>query len=347
MRYFILLPVVLLFYNCSFRPTTKHDVFKEKAEFPKEERIHDRNSVEWWYLTGHLKDEKSQKEYGVEYVFFHFNPLGIKDYLMGNLAICNPTDSSFHYDHIYLAQKRLDTTGPLSLSIKHKIRDWSFKGEEGNYAVQANMKKEQYGIKLKTKPIKSVAMYRNTGYEEYGAKGKAGYYSYPRLETKGQLQINGEWVDVEGTLWYDRQWNCGSVTETKVGWDWISIQLDNGEDLMAYRVFKKNKDEFIYSGALIGKDGSVQHFDGDKIKLTPLDTWKSPNSKKEYPVKWKVEIPEKNYSMVVSAVLPEQELTLAFLKVWKFRYWEGMCRVQANLNGVETKGKAYLEMTNH
>jgi len=338
-----------LFLSCTIRPITKNDFFTQKALLPKEESVHYKNSVEWWYLTGNLKDVNSENTYGVEYVFFHFNPLGMKDYLMGNFAITNPNDSTFHYDYVIQRQKKhLDTNSNLNLSIQHKNRDWFFSGSEGFYSIGAKMK-NQYDneILLKTKPKAPVSLYRDSGYEQYGNKGKAGYYSYPALEAKGKLFLNNKWVKVKGDLWYDRQWNCGNLITNKVGWNWISITLDNGQKFMTYKVFNRNNDETVSSVACIDENSKTLHFDDKDMKLNALEYWKSPHSKKKYPIKWQLIIPSKNYNMVITPLLKDQELQLKFYNIANLFYWEGMCKVEADINGEKINGRAYLEMYNH
>ena len=45
-------------------PYSKKDVFEEKASLPKDEAPHFKNSLEWWYFTGHLTDEEKEKTIG-------------------------------------------------------------------------------------------------------------------------------------------------------------------------------------------------------------------------------------------------------------------------------------------
>ena len=60
MRLPLALLLTLLFSACStFKPvtTTRFNPPATRAELPHEEAVHPKNSLEWWYLTGHLRDQ--------------------------------------------------------------------------------------------------------------------------------------------------------------------------------------------------------------------------------------------------------------------------------------------------
>ena len=70
--------IFLLLLSCSKPFVTKFDVPKKAANLPYEEIKHPKNSLEWWYLTGFLEDNKGNL-YGVEYVFFHFYQIDTRE----------------------------------------------------------------------------------------------------------------------------------------------------------------------------------------------------------------------------------------------------------------------------
>ncbi|MEJ7662175.1 MAG: lipocalin-like domain-containing protein [Hymenobacter sp.] len=233
--------LTLLLSACStFKPvtTTRFNPPATRAELPHEEAVHPKNSLEWWYLTGHLRDQATGEEFGIEYVFFHFNLRdGKTDYQMVNVAITDPKGQKFNYDYKLRKLPRLLTDSlPLRLRERKDGQIWSFDGQEGKYQFEAALTGKQntgYALNLSTTPTKPVLLHGGTGYENYGEGIVAGYYSYPRLATTGTLTVGGKTHQVTGELWYDRQWNCGSVVSKDVGWDWLSIQLDEPrEELM-------------------------------------------------------------------------------------------------------------------
>lgn len=62
------------------------------------------------------------------------------------------------------------------------------------------------------------------------------YYSLPRLAAIGTLRLGGERIAVTGLAWMDREWSTSSLGTGEVGWDWLGLQLDDGWELMVYRL---------------------------------------------------------------------------------------------------------------
>ncbi len=336
-----------------FKPTTENDVFPGRAQLPLDEAPHLKNSLEWWYFTGHLKDVATGESFGVEYVFFHFNPDGKQDYQMVNFALTDPQQQQFRYDYQLAKMPAPPTTAlPLRLREQKAGHTWTLAGQEGRYQLQARMSARgphpaNQAIDLRTTPAKPVLLHGGTGYEQYGPVAQAGYYSYPRLATTGTVEIAGKVHQVAGELWYDRQWNCGGVNRKNVAWDWLSLQLDEPrEEIMLYQVHDTKTDQHIGGGSHSDAQGQSQHLAEADFQLEPLTYWTSPTSKKRYPATWRVRVPSKGYDLTVTPLVPNQELSLRLFKVLNLRYWEGMCRISGTHHGRPVTGNAYVEITN-
>ena len=339
------------------KPTTKHDVFPGQARLPQEEAPHPTNSLEWWYVTGHLKDTKTGQAFGVEYVFFHFNPTGKQDYQMAHFALTDPQTQQFYYDYdLGKLPAPLEATLPLKLSettrratTAQNAQTWTLTGQEGRYRLQARMAATAgQAIDLTTAPTKPALLHGGgTGYEQYGPVAQAGYYSYPRLATTGTVEVDGKTHDVTGELWYDRQWNCGNVNNKDVAWDWLSIQLDEPrEELMLYTVHQTKTGQHIGGGTHNGPQGENCHLNAADFTLEPLTYWTSPESKKKYPATWRAQVPGQGYDLTITPLVPQQELRLKVFKVFNLNYWEGMCKVSGTHRGQPVTGQAYVEITN-
>ncbi len=342
--------VFLLATACiPFKPTTKNDRYPGRAELPQEEAPHPQNSLEWWYLTGHLKDVTTGQTFGVEYVFFHFNPDGKKDYQMVNFALTDPQTQQFHYDYqLGRLPQPLTAALPINLSQPKAAQTWTLTGQEGRYELRARMSAPAgQAINLTTVPAKSVLLHGGTGYEQYGPLAQAGYYSYPRLTTTGTIEVGGQVHQVTGELWYDRQWNCGGVNKKSVAWDWLSLQMDEPqEELMLYTVHDSKTGQHIAGGSHFGARGENLHLAETDFKLDPLTYWTSAKSKKKYPATWHLTVPGQGYDLTVTPLVPNQELGLRLFKVLNIYYWEGMCRVTGTHKGQPVTGNAYVEITN-
>ncbi|MGK7389042.1 MAG: lipocalin-like domain-containing protein [Candidatus Cyclobacteriaceae bacterium M2_1C_046] len=344
-RYSILF--LILIFSCKITPYSGSDVFNKRASWPEDDGVHYKNSLEWWYFTGHLKDKNSDREYGVEYVFFHFTPRAKNDFLMVNVAITDVENEKFYYEYKIKRQKDLlEFQLPLDLQIEHKDDTWTLSGQAGEYHLKTEMVGEPLNIDLTTKPEKPVLLHNDTGYEQYGDYTTAGYVSYPRLKTEGTISIEGEDIDVTGEMWYDRQWNCIGVFTQEVAWDWFSIQFDGEqEELMIYQLYNVIDSTTLYGGAYYTKDNEQIDLGAD-VELKPLEYWKSPKSNITYPVKWQIIVPELEIDVISTAVIPEQELKINFGPFTALYYWEGMCNIKGSRQGKPVVGNSYIEMTN-
>ncbi|MBC8083717.1 MAG: hypothetical protein H7Z21_10945 [Hymenobacter sp.] len=335
--------------GCALKPTNKYDVFAERAQLPQEEAVHKQNSLEWWYFTGHLKDKATGETFGVEYVFFHFNVNGKKDWQMVNFALTDPKTQQFRYDYkVARMPALLPTALPLALSLNKQDQRWTLTGQEGSYQLKARMAAHPgMAIDLSTAPTKPVLLHGGTGYENYGDVARAGYYSYPRLTATGTIEVEGKPHAVTGELWYDRQWNCNSVTNQGIGWDWFSIQLDGSpEEIMAYHLYEKKTGRAIDGGSYFGPQGQNLHLAAQDFQLETTATWTSPRSGKRYPAKWQLTIPSQGYDLTIEPLVPDQELVLRLFAGIKLPYWEGMCRVTGTHHGQPVTGNSYVELTN-
>src|SRR5262249_6542743 len=52
----------------------------------------------------------------------------------------------------------------------------------------------------------------------------------------GTLRLGTESVAVAGHAWMDREWSTSALAPGEVGWDWFALQLDDGWELMLYRI---------------------------------------------------------------------------------------------------------------
>ncbi|TRX52030.1 hypothetical protein FNH22_22930 [Fulvivirga sp. M361] len=333
---------------CKFVPYSGNDVYNKQATLDRDEAVHYKNSLEWWYYTGHLRDEKTGKNYGLEYVFFHFNPRNKKDYMMVNFALTDEGNKAFYYDyHITPLKTVLEPELPFKFELNKGKGSYSLEGMKGNYTLSGKMRKHDVAIALNTSTTSAPVFHDSSGYEVYGKYAKAGYYSYPDLDARGQIMLNEDTLHVSGKLWYDRQWNCIDVWQRELAWDWVSVQFEGpSSELMIYKLYNTVQKDTIYGGSYIKSDGEIIHIEPEEIFLREKNYWVSNKSKIRYPIKWQLNIPKLDLSVDIEAVVPDQELTLKFTPIHKLRYWEGMCRVEGEMAGKPIKGNSYIEMTN-
>ncbi len=157
------------------------------------------------------------------------------------------------------------------------------------------------------------------------------------MATTGTLTLpSGEAVPVEGLTWMDREWSTSALAPGQVGWDWFALHLDDGRDLMVYQLRRADgsKDP-LSKGSLVAADGRKTHLPASAFALTAETSWRSPLGG-SYPVRWRVRVPSEGLDLVVTAMMPAQELDATV------RYWEGGVSVSGS-----HAGTGFLEMTGY
>jgi predicted secreted hydrolase len=134
----------------------------------------------------------------------------------------------------------------------------------------------------------------------------------------------------------DREWSSSALDRQQTGWDWFSLQLDDGRDLMYYQLRTRQGGADAFSqGSLVGADGKVRSLLPDQVTLTPLRYWQADDGTR-YPVGWRLQVPELALDLEVQALLDDQ------LMDHSVRYWEGAVEVSGSHSG-----RGYLEMSGY
>ena len=144
----------------------------------------------------------------------------------------------------------------------------------------------------------------------------------------------------------DHEFGTNQLTEQQVGWDWFSVQLDNGVELMLYRM--RLRDGGIdphSSGSIIEPDSRKTRLDANKFQAIPQRAWQSSKTGTSYPIEWLLKIPTQNAELRVIAEMDDQELVTT--RSTGIAYWEGAVRIEGTWRGRPVRGKGYLELTGY
>jgi predicted secreted hydrolase len=186
------------------------------------------------------------------------------------------------------------------------------------------------------------------GISQKGARaGNAShYYSITRMPTRGTLSIDGTAIAVTGTSWMDHEFGTSFLEAGQQGWDWLSMQLDDGRELMLYQLRRADGSRDPHSsGTIVGRDGRTRHLGAADFSLTPAGRTFKARSGATYPVAWRVAIPSERITLDVSTPLVDQELSTD--KSSGITYWEGLIDVAGQARGAPVRGRGYLEMTGY
>lgn len=326
--------------------------------FPRDYFNHPEFRTEWWYYTGNLRSTEGRR-FGYELTFFRHsanreqarNVWDIGEVWMAHFAMTDSDGRKFHHT------ERLNRTGP-GLAGADVGRIWN-----GNWFVDWKLDPSapagfsskhlvalapKFAVDLRMTSDKPAVTHGLNGVSQKSAgAGRASHYvSLTRLQTRGTLTLDGKQYAVEGLSWMDHEFFSHSLESNQAGWDWFSLQLDDGTELMLYRLRRKDGTVEPYSsGTYVERNGQTRHLRLSEFQLTPGKTWTSPESKGEYPVEWSIRVPPLGIALELRTPLPSQEL-VGRSKTAPV-YWEGLVDVTGTREGAPLRGRGYLEMTGY
>jgi predicted secreted hydrolase len=144
----------------------------------------------------------------------------------------------------------------------------------------------------------------------------------------------------------DHEFGSGELSAELVGWDWFSLQLTTGEELMWYRLRREDGlADPASSGTWVGADGRNVPLTTEAIRLDELDRWTSPQSHAHYPSRWRVSSEALDLTLNVEPLLSDQELITR--RSTRVTYWEGAVHITGTLRGKPVTGQGYVELTGY
>jgi predicted secreted hydrolase len=348
-----------------------------RYEFPRDHFNHPGYQTEWWYYTGNLKTSEGHR-FGFELTFFRQGiarpampppepereqpdpgaaNLGqggrwaLSDIWMAHLALSDLDAGRFYH------AERLNRTGPgLAGADLSSRRIWNGNWEArfdpappgAQPAQHLQAVADEFTVRLSLVSRKPPVIHGAGGVSQKApGRGQASHYiSYTRLEAAGQLELAGQSFSLSGLAWMDHEFFTHQLTSEQAGWDWLSLQLSNGEELMLYRLRRRDGTVDPYSaGTFVDANGVARHLSAGDFALEPSAAWTSPATHAKYPVHWTVRVPSLALELAVSTSLDAQEMT-SQNPYWP-TYWEGAIALQGSRKGQPAAGVGYLEMTGY
>ncbi len=338
------------------------------VELPRDHGSHGKQKVEWWYFTGNLRAEgapaTAKPQFGYQLTFFRIgvktaadqqNPSAwaVKDLHMCHFAISDLETGKYHFtQRMDRAGPGLCGTAPAELHVWHG--DWSARQGPGTDAAPIRLLAAEKGFSLDLTLVNRLAplLHGEQGYSRKGSlPGNASiYYSLTRLVTSGQVKLGEQEYRVTGESWMDHEFGTSFLEPGTKGWDWFSLHLDDGSDLMLFQL-RKGPDaevaEAHAAGTLRKADGTVIKLGPKDFTLTPGRRWVSPSTKAEYPLEWQISLPGHGIILTTQTRLDGQEMKGNRGP----SYWEGSISAAGTIGSAKTEqkltGTGYLEMTGY
>ena len=309
---------------------------EDTVRLPHDEGAH-LSGLEWWYFNGHLTTENGQE---FSYHFVTFQSV-LTSGLTPRLAQLSWAD---HVNGLHLTEEKPDVSllEPLSGEFDLPIAGWRMSGNGELYHL--NFGAGDYTVELEAVSQKPAVLHQTTGLVDLGTAGKTYYYSRTRLETSGTVSVSGVSHPVTGVSWMDHQW--GDFTTMGIGWDWLSLNLDDGSDLMVSVVWEQagHKPVSAY-GTYIPANSDPVHLPGNDISLDSTGTWTSSVTGAVYPMNWNLRVDSLELDLTLTPSMEEAEFALsAFIPMI---YWEGSVVATGTRNGAPVAGRGFVEMVGY
>ena len=331
---------------------------KATPVFPRDHGAHDGARVEWWYVTGHLVDGAGRRS-GFQVTFFR---TGLADEPKGaRTSAFTPRD--LHLAHFartdvagrafrYAERTHRDGPGGASARTTHldvANEDWRLTELGGKLYLRASDRAGgvEETLTLLLTPEKPPVLHGDNGLSRKAPEADAvsRYVSFTRLRAEGWTTRGADARSVTGSAWMDHEWGSGAIGKGTRGWDWFSLQLDDGRDLMLYLLRGEDGEPTLHSsGTLVDEAGRATPLSAGDLSVEETARWTSPRSKGTYPARWVLRIAKAGLELEVVPLLADQELVTD--RSTRVTYWEGACDVRAPGSG-RSVGRAYVELTGY
>lgn len=334
--------------------------------FPADHGAHPGYRSEWWYLTAALEDAQGES-YGLQFTVFR-QALAPGDFgletdpsdgwrsnqaYMAHFAITSVPHAE-HRESQRFARGHPRLAGVRAAPFAAWVDGWSLAaigdssatssveipaadGGFGRLALVANAPDAGIGAHLTLQPTRAPIAQGDRGLSKKGEASASYYYSLTRLAIDGSIQVDDEAVAVSGVGWFDREWSTSSLADDHVGWDWFALMLDDGQDVMAFRLRRRSGERDPNDYAMrLAASGAHQTYGATEFELQPVRWWRDDHGV-SWPVGWQLDIGSEH--LLLEAALDDQRMDTSIV------YWEGLVHVTSP--GGERIGAGYMELTGY
>ncbi len=332
--------------------------------FPRDHHAHPEFRNEWWYLTGTLETEgEPRRRIGYQLTFFRVGLLprapaldsawATGSAVMAHLAVTDPAAGTHAFAEVLWRAVPLlggfgepgDPVLAWAVSPAGTAGRWTVRLDGDAFALSARDDAAGIGIDLTATPSRPLVLEGPNGYSQKAAQpGFASlYYSFTRMATTGTVTVGGRTHRVRGTSWMDRELGSSQLAPEQVGWDWWSLRLADGRDLMLYVLRRADGAVDFRRATLVERDGRPRYLPAGAWTVSALGRWRSAGTGADYPSGWAVSVPEARIQLTVEPELRSAENVSR--RVPGLAYWEGPVRV-LGADG-RPAGEGYVELTGY
>jgi predicted secreted hydrolase len=316
--------------------------------FPADHGMHPGFRNEWWYLTGNLETETG-RQFGYQATFFNtsFNgdSLNSQNIIegwqspriwMAHMALTD-VDGNEHMALERFSRENPGLAGAQLNPFKVWLENWSLSSKANGFPWLLAIEDNAFALSLSLTPLKAPVLQGDNGLSQKSPEaGNASYYySLTRIDSEGEIVLNGESYAVTGLSWLDREWSTSALAENQSGWDWFSLQFDDGQELMYYQLRDNAGLAHPSSdGNWTDANAMQTRINSEDILLVENKHWLSPTGI-SYTTEWAMQYEDQQW--LIRTLVEDQFMNLSV------PYWEGTVEILSADNG-DHLGRGYLEM---
>ncbi len=319
---------------------------------PEDHGPHFEYQTEWWYYTGQLVTADGRR-FGFQLTFFRrgLSPgpppqagLATNQIYFAHFAVTDVVGQR-HASAERLSRGAAGLAGASGRPFRVYVEDWTANAmSPDGAAVRVQAKDGGLVLDLELTATKPLVAHGDRGLSPKSDEpGNASYYaSYTRMTARGRVGTDGAGAAASGEAWFDHEWSTSALGPQAVGWDWWSLQLGDGRELMLFEIRRTDGSRGSASGGtLVARDGSARRLSARDFEVSVLDRWKSPHTGADYPARWRLRVPSEGLELDVEPLLADQEMRTSFV------YWEGAVTVSGTSRGRPLAGRGYVELTGY
>jgi predicted secreted hydrolase len=301
--------------------------------------------LEWWYTNARLTTADGEDvslafaifqillPNGTPFKLAHFFP---QKMFVGHYSVTSVTHRQFRFEErssFALAHPRVRVRQGYAKTdaLDVGLGDWRlWRSQQGQYRAQFSRHNQDLADLTMT-PTRPEVAHAGGWVGKQETTGRMYYHSATRCHVAGTLR--GQ--PVQGIAWLDHQWGGENGIHDAVfepRWDWLSINLEDGRDIMAYRL-RDAQNQILEQAASVTMPNGANRL--ERVAMNPTRHWQAPTGA-NYPIAWAVQL-EDGTDLWVESVLDAQELD-ARITVGH-PYYEGA----TNISG-DAQGTGFMEL---
>jgi predicted secreted hydrolase len=327
---------------------------------PADHGPHFEYQTEWWYYTGNVAAGDGRR-FGFQLTFFRrgLSPgpppdeagLSSNQVYFAHFAITDVA-AGRHRAAERFARGAGGLAGARGEPFSVWLEDWradALDAEGRAVRLVARDREASLLLDLELRATKPLVAHGDRGLSPKSDEpGNASFYvGYTRMSARGRVGTSaagegGDAAEVAGEAWFDHEWSTSALSADAVGWDWFSLQLRDGRELMYFQVRRGDGTvEGVSGGTLVAADGRTRRLSREDVGVEVRRRWRSPDTGADYPSSWRLVARGEGLDLLVDPWIPAQEMRTSFL------YWEGAVGVSGTAGGRPVSGHGYVELTGY